>query len=53
MSNFFKFPPTPHLAVLEGVSVRGDKVMTAQERDAFLSHEILVEEKIDGAAWVG
>ena len=49
MSNFFKFPSTPHLAVLEGVSVRGDKVMTAQERDAFLSHEILVEEKIDGA----
>ena len=27
MNDFFKFPSTPHLAVLQGVDVRGDKVV--------------------------
>ena len=49
MNDFFKFPSTPHLAVLLGVDVRGDKVMSEKERDEFLRHEITVEEKIDGA----
>ena len=49
MNDFFKFPSTPHLAVLLGVDVRGDKVMSGEERGEFLRHEITVEEKIDGA----
>lgn len=49
MSLFFKFPSTPHLAVLEGASVRDDKILAPKERDQFLSHEVTVEEKVDGA----
>jgi ATP-dependent RNA circularization protein (DNA/RNA ligase family) len=37
------------LAVLPGVSVRSDKVLSDSERDNFLSHTITVEEKLDGA----
>ncbi|MCA9215115.1 MAG: RNA ligase family protein [Planctomycetales bacterium] len=44
-----KFPSTPHLAVLGGVSVRDDKVLIPAERDRFLAHDVIVEEKIDGA----
>ncbi len=47
--DFIKFPSTPHLAVLPGVSIRGDKVLDEKERKEFLSHELIVEEKIDGA----
>lgn len=47
--DFFKFPSTPHLALLGGVDVRGDKVMPEPERDAFLARELVVEEKVDGA----
>lgn len=46
---FYKFPRTPHLLVMPGVSVRDDKVMTPQESDAFLSSPVIVEEKVDGA----
>jgi len=49
VSSFTKFPSTPHLAVLNGASVRDDKVLSLMERDQFLSHKITVEEKIDGA----
>ena len=49
MSDFFKFPSTPHLALLDGVEVRGDKVMSNVEQTRFLSHELVVEEKVDGA----
>lgn len=31
------------------VDIRGDKVLTESERDAFLTHEVTVEEKVDGA----
>lgn len=48
-NNFFKFPSTPHLALLGDVTVRGDKVMSESERGEFLRHEIVVEEKVDGA----
>jgi ATP-dependent RNA circularization protein (DNA/RNA ligase family) len=44
-----KFPSTPHLAVLDGASIRDDKVLSVAERDFFLSHEVTAEEKIDGA----
>lgn len=48
-NDFFKFPSTHHLALLGDVVVRGDKVMSKSERDGFLRHEIVVEEKVDGA----
>jgi len=34
---------------MPGVDIRGDKVLTESERDAFLTHEVTVEEKVDGA----
>jgi hypothetical protein len=46
---FFKFPTTPHLALLGGSIIRGDKVMSEEERNEFLRHEFVVEEKVDGA----
>lgn len=46
---FYKFPSTPHLATLPGVDLRGDKVLSELERDEFLHHVLLVEEKVDGA----
>lgn len=49
MDSFVKFPSTPHLAVLDGATVRVDKVLTPVERDRFLDHNVIVEEKIDGA----
>ncbi len=45
----YKFPRTPHLAILDSSSVRDDKVFTNHERANFLEHEITLEEKIDGA----
>jgi ATP-dependent RNA circularization protein (DNA/RNA ligase family) len=47
--DFFKFPSTPHLALLGDIEVRGDKVMSEPERNNFLRHEVVVEEKVDGA----
>ena len=44
-----KFPSTPHLANLGTLPIRGDKVFTEWERAEFLAHEVIVEEKIDGA----
>lgn len=49
MQRFVKFPSTPHLAVLDGASVRNDKVLSLKEREHFLAHKVTVEEKIDGA----
>jgi len=47
--DFYKFPSTPHLALLGEVAVRDDKVMSKFERDEFLRNELVVEEKVDGA----
>ena len=47
--DFFKFPSTPHLTLLGDIAVRGDKVMSELERDEFLCHKLVVEEKVDGA----
>ena len=47
--DFFKFPSTPHLATLEDVEVRDSKVLSEAERLDFLRHEVVVEEKVDGA----
>ncbi len=46
---FFRFPSTPHLAKMPGVEIRGDKVLSESERDEFLRHDLVVEEKADGA----
>lgn len=47
--HFFKFPSTPHLIMLSGMDIRGDKVLSESERSAFLQHDLVIEEKIDGA----
>lgn len=49
MTAFFRFPHTPHLAWLGDVPPRDDKVLTAEEAHELLAHEVLVEEKVDGA----
>ncbi|MCX6021070.1 MAG: RNA ligase family protein [Chloroflexi bacterium] len=47
--DLYKFPSTPHLLLLGGRDVRDDKVLSSEERDEFLRHELVVEEKVDGA----
>lgn len=47
--DFIKFPSTPHLTNLGMIDIRNDKVMSATERDDLLHHDIIVEEKVDGA----
>jgi len=49
IDSFHKFPSTSHLVWLGNIPVRGDKVMTRDESSAFLSHHLVVEEKVDGA----
>lgn len=49
MSDFFRFPHTPHLAWLGEGSPRGDKVLSPAEVKALLAGEVVVEEKLDGA----
>jgi ATP-dependent RNA circularization protein (DNA/RNA ligase family) len=49
MADFFRFPHTPHLAWLGPEKPRDDKVMGESERKAFLKHELVIEEKVDGA----
>ncbi len=46
---FFRFPHTPHLLWLGEVPPRADKVLSLQDADEFLSQEVTVEEKVDGA----
>src|SRR5271168_4373025 len=48
MSQFLKFPRTPHLIWLAKDRAREDKVLAANEVDEFLQKEIVVEEKVDG-----
>lgn len=50
MSDFFRFPTTTHLAWLANDGVpREDKVLSPAEAVDFLTSEVSVEEKIDGA----
>ncbi len=49
MSEFFRFPHTPHLAWLGAGTPREDKVLDGAEMRALLSHPLVVEEKVDGA----
>lgn len=49
MTAFPRFPHTPHLAWLGEGQPRNDKVLSAEEARELLSHELIIEEKIDGA----
>ena len=49
MTDFFRFPHTPHLAWLGEGSPRDDKVMSPSEVAALLAGDVVVEEKLDGA----
>lgn len=49
MSDFHRFPHTPHLAWLGKGEPRDDKVLSKEEACALLSAPVRVEEKIDGA----
>lgn len=49
MSDFFRFPHTPHIDWLGKEPPRGDKILTPNEASRLLAGEVLVEEKLDGA----
>lgn len=49
MTDFFRFPYTPHLEWLGEGEPRDDKVLSLAEVEGLLADEIVVEEKIDGA----
>ncbi|MGE8043451.1 RNA ligase family protein [Pseudomonas monteilii] len=49
MSEFFRFPHTPHLKWLAAGRPRNDKVLGELEAKHLLEQEVIVEEKIDGA----
>lgn len=49
MSEFFRFPRTPHLVWLSKGQPRDDKVLTPVEMQALLARDVAVEEKVDGA----
>lgn len=49
MTAFFRFPHTPHLAWLGEGQPRDDKVLAPHDARELLSHDVVVEEKVDGA----
>lgn len=49
MTDFFRFPHTPHLAWLAEGTPRDDKVLSPREQADFLANKLTLEEKIDGA----
>ncbi len=49
MTDFFRFPHTPHIAWLGKGEPRDDKVLTQAEAETFLAGPVLLEEKVDGA----
>lgn len=49
MSEFHRFPHTPHLAWLGAGEARDDKVLTPAQAAELLHDEVLLEEKLDGA----
>jgi hypothetical protein len=46
---FHKFPHTPHLLWLREGAPRDDKILSKAEAVEFLSAQVIVEEKVDGA----
>jgi len=49
VTDFFRFPHTPHLAWLGAGKPRDDKVLAPQEVSEILAGDVVVEEKVDGA----
>lgn len=49
MTDFIRFPHTPHLVWLGPTPPRQDKVLSAAEARELLSAPVVVEEKVDGA----
>lgn len=49
MSDFFRFPHTPHLVWLDDGQPRGDKILSSEAAAELLSGDVVVEEKVDGA----
>jgi hypothetical protein len=49
MTDFFRFPRTPHVAWLGEGAPRDDKLLSDAEVAELLSHTLVVEEKVDGA----
>ncbi len=49
MTDFFRFPHTPHLVWLGEGTPRDDKVLSPHEVTALLANDVVVEEKLDGA----
>lgn len=49
MTEFIRFPHTPHLAWLGRGRPRADKVLSPREASELLSGPVVVEEKVDGA----
>jgi ATP-dependent RNA circularization protein (DNA/RNA ligase family) len=49
VTDFFRFPRTPHLIWLGQDEARDDKVLGSEEAGELLNGVVLVEEKIDGA----
>jgi len=49
MTEFFRYPHTPHIAWLGDGEPRDDKVMSQAEVNAILADAVVVEEKLDGA----
>jgi hypothetical protein len=49
MSDFLKFPSTPHLLWLEASPPRDDKVLSLDAVEEFLATPLVIEEKVDGA----
>lgn len=47
--DFFRYPRTPHLAWLGLGEPREDKLFSPAEAREILSHDVVVEEKVDGA----
>jgi len=49
MTDFFRFPHTPHLAWLAPGEPRDDKVLSPKDATELLDGDVVVEEKLDGA----
>ena len=49
MSDFFRFPHTPHLLWLGEGDPRDDKVLSRAEAEVLLADVVVVDEKLDGA----
>ena len=49
MSEFFRFPHTPHIAWLASGAPRDDKVLPLEDVEKLLAGAVVIEEKLDGA----